>query len=1032
MAPISALPVIEASEVAVDPRARALNKGMEEPGEATEFYLQRRAVDGKENLPTERYLAAKEQIARMRHVSLATGKLTNLKASQAERAISLGAWKELGPANIAGRARAMVFHPKDPSTIYVGAAAGGVFKTTDAGQTWQSIGDMLPNMAVNSLAIDPTSPDVIYAGTGEGFGNIDAVRGAGIFKTTDGGASWKHLEATRNNSGFFFVNKLVVSTASPNRVYAATSIGVFRSMDGGESWTLALDRNQPFDGCQDLVLRPGESGDYLYAACGRRSTPTTIFRNRAAEGEEAWEAVLTNENMSRSVIAIAPSNPAMVYVLASSREEGNFRDGFLALYRSTSNGDKDSWETRSSNKDENRMNRGLLSNPASFYNDACGGPASFANQGWYDITLAVDPKNPERLFAGGIDLFKSEDGGANWGIASYWWASRTNTAYVHADQHLILFHPNYDGEANQTVYFLNDGGLNRTDNATAAVGMNPVDTCTTGGTRMRFVTITRGMTSSQFYHGITFPGGQAYFGGKQDNGTNRGAAALGIGGWQSMVGGDGGYVAVAPDDPNRIYAETTRLSLRRSLNGINFSAATRGITEPSANFLFIAPFRMDPNNSQRLYIGGRSLWRTTDGADNWARVSQAIPVGNISAMAVAPGNPDRVVFGTTTGRVYRSNTATRDDDSSEWPFEFARPNGYISWLEFDPNNTDIVYATVSTFNNSTGAGHLFRSTDGGASFSRWDGEGDTGLPDLPAHSVVVDPGNSDNLFVGTDAGIFASFDGGKTWAKEDAGFVNTVVESMNIQRENGVSTLYAFTHGRGAWSVVLGGGQPLPCSFRLATAGLQPAFGGLLSQRLETEEGCSWSILPNSTWLRAVPASGVGPRDVNLQFSVNTSTTPRSGEVLIGERPVPFTQGGARNIVGVPVVEEAVALTTLPFVGVTNSRLLPAPNPESGPVHSCTEAVDSRGNWFRFVPNFTGTLYLSTFTTAPNGAALGNVIAAYEGSAAQENERGCERSATQPVMRLAVKEGATYLIRLSGLGNANVGGTQVFLAARIE
>ena len=1020
---------VEVPVAEVDPRARGLKKKAEEPGAAAEYYLQRRALDGKTELPADRYLHAREKVKRMRQVSLATGRVSNSKVTQAERQISLGAWRELGPANIAGRARALVFHPITPATMYVGAAAGGVYKSTDAGLNWTPVGDMLPNMAVNSLAIDPSSPDILYAGTGEGFGNIDAVRGAGIFKTTDGGVTWKPLDATRNNSSFFFVNKLVVSPVSPNRVYAATNVGIFRSTDGGDTWQLTLDRNSPFDGCQDLVLRPGATSDYLFASCGRRSTQTTIFRNTAAESDAAWEAVLTNADMARSVIAVAASNPSIVYVLASSRAEGDFRDGFLAIYRSTANGDKDTWETRATNKDENRMNLGLLSNHISLYRDVCGGgPSTFANQGWYDIALAVDPTNPDRLFSGGIDLMKSEDGGLNWGVASFWWPPRTNQTYVHADQHIIVFHPSYDGISNQSVYFLNDGGLFRTDNPGAEVGLRPIDTCTTAGTRMRFVSLTRGMTTSQFYHGLPFPGGAAFAGGKQDNGTNRGSAALGIAGWQSISGGDGGYVAIAPDDPNRVYLETTRLSLRRSTNGLNFSSATRGITEPGANFLFITPFRMDPNNSQRLYIGGRSFWRTNDGADNWERVSQAIPLGNISAMAIAPGNPDRVVFGTSTGRLYRSNTATKDNAESAWPFEFVRTNGYISWLEFDPNNQDIVYATISTFNNSSGEGHLFRSTDGGASWVRLDGTGDTGLPDLPAHSVAIDPVNSDNLYVGTDAGIFASFDGGKTWAKEDAGFVNTVVESMNIVRENGVSTLYAFTHGRGAWAVNLAGGEALSCRFELEPIAPSSAIGDLARVRLNTADECSWSVLPNSTWARVSPTTGKGPADLSVQFAVNASTIARTSDLLIGDRSFVISQSAARTVVGNAEVAQAFALPSLPFVGIANSRLFGAPNPASGPVHSCTDSVDSRGNWFRFAATFSGKVYLSAYTASPLGGFAGNVIAAYE----DDTEKACEKSSTQPEIRLAVEEGKTYLIRVSGTGTGNLGGTQVFLASRIE
>ena len=1030
---VSRIPVLDPPVVETAPWEKGVQKAGREPGEAVEFYLQKRALDGKAELPSERYLTERERVSRMRRISLGSGRFTSGKTPPAERQISLGAWRELGPTNIAGRARTLVFHPQRDTTMYLGAASGGVWKTTDAGQNWEPIGDMLPNMAVNALAIDPSAPDTLYAGTGEGFGNIDAVRGAGIFKSVDGGKTWQPLEATRNKTAFLFVNKLVISQASPNRIYAATNQGVFRSLDGGASWSIALERIAPFDGCQDLVLSPNQTNDYLYAACGRRTTAATIFRNKSAEGDSSWEAVLTNENMSRSAIAIAPSNPEIVYVLASSREEGNYRDGLLAVFRSNLSGDKDSWETRASNKDEKRMNTALLSNPVRLFNDVCSGTGAilYRNQGWYDIALAVDPTNPDRVFAGGIDIMKSEDGGSNWGLASYWWAPVTNGAYAHADHHLILFHPRYDGQTNRSVYFLNDGGLHRTDNADAVVGMQPSDACTTGGTRMRFVELSRGMTTSQFYHGLPFPGGSAYLGGKQDNGTNRGSAAQGKL-WGALSGGDGGYVAFAPDDPNRVYVETTGLSLLRATNGLSFSSATSGITEATGNFLFITPFRMDPNESKRLYIGGRSLWRTDDGADNWKRVSQTIPLGNISAMAIAPGNPDRVVFGTTTGRVYRSNTATADGEDSEWSFEFARTNGYVSSLEFDPNHQDIVYATISTFNNSTGEGHLFRSTDGGASWARWDGSGDSGLPDLPAHSIAIDPANSQNLYVGTDAGIFASLDGGSSWAKEDSGFVNTVVEGMSIVRENNVSTLYAFTHGRGAWSVTLNGEQPAACNFVLSPVAAVNAFGGLVKTNLETGADCSWSVLPNSTWARVLTAAGKGPGEVSLQLSVNTSTLQRSSSILVGDRGLIVLQSPARPVANHGSPEAAFVLASLPFVGSSSTLGFPAPNPETSPVHSCTDSVDSRGNWFRLVAPYSGPLYISAFTTGAQAASRGNVITLYEGGSSREQEKACEKSATQPQLRFDIEEGKTYLIQVSGLGTANAGGTQILLVGRIE
>jgi photosystem II stability/assembly factor-like uncharacterized protein len=1009
------------SEVA-PPRTEPDRK--DEPGEAQAYFLEKRAIDGKRDLPFDRYVRARDFISRMPHVDIATGRASSFKKA-GSRQLSLGAWKELGPTNIAGRARALVFDPRDPQVIYIGAAAGGVFKSVDAAASWRAIGDMLPNMAVNALAIDPKNPDTLYAGTGEGYNNIDAVRGNGIFKSTDAGQTWSALDSTRDNSAFFFVNKIVISPHDSQRLYAATGQGIFRSLDGGASWQRVLERMSPFDGCADLVARPGATGDYLYAACGRFFA-SAVFRHKNAEGDAPWEEVLAEPNMGRSVIAIAPSQPDTVYVLSASLEFGRFNQGFLALFRSQAAGDKDSFEKRVTNQSDVRMNTMLLSNQSGFFADLCsGGAQRIASQGWYDIALAVDPVNPDVLWAGGIDLFRSDDAGANWGLASDWFVDPEFRTYVHADQHLIVFHPRYDGVSNKTVYFVNDGGLNATEDSSSAVLTN--DKFCDDFSSFTHRTLTSGMGTAQFYQGLPYPGGAAWLGGKQDNGTSRGTAAGGPGKWREIQGGDGGYVAIAPDDPNRIYAETTRLSLRRATNGVTFTSAINGITETSTNFSFIAPFRMDPNDSRKLYIGGRTLWRTTNGATNWSAMSQAIPIGNISAMAAAPGNPERVAFGTSTGRLYLTNSATAENVVDTWTQTFIRLNGNVSWLEFDPTNTDILYATVSTFNNASGEGHVFRSTDGGANWARRD----SGLPDIPAHSVAIDPARPEHIYVGTDLGIFFSPDSGATWAKEDSTFANTVIESISIVRENGASTLTAFTHGRGVWQVHLGGESPA-CEFKLSASDAVPAFGGLQRLNLEAGPDCVWSAVPDSNWARSLRASGKGSGEIPIQVAINASPNAREARLSLADKDIVVRQQGATPVSGNATSTEAFTLPQSPFVGLTNSRHVPAEAPDSSPVHSCTESRDSRHTWFKFVPGFSGRIYLSAVTFSAAGLRLGSVVALYEGEASAASERACGRSATQPEIQPLVEAGKTYFIQAAGLGANNPGGDQVFLLGRLE
>lgn len=1024
--------VFKAEEDEDEDEAEEEEREREEAAEAMEFYLSKRTPEPEAKLPMERYYSARQQAQRMRQISLSTGRFSSgNKAGSPRRQISLGSWKELGPANIAGRSRILVFHPQDPNIMFVGAAAGGVYKTVDGGQNWTAIGDLLPNMAVNALAIDPNNPNILYAGTGEGFGNSDAVRGIGIFKTTDGGATWTALSSTYGKNDFFFTNRLIVSPFDTNRIYAATSTGIWRSLDGGENWKQVLNRATPFDGCQDLVIRKDQGRDYLFASCGRRATPASIFRNKNAEGDDEWEIVYADTNMARSAIAIAPSNPDIVYVIASSREEGNWADGLYAVFRSTSAGDKGSWEVRVTNQSPRRMNTVLLSNQQGFFSDLCtpGGRQSFANQGWYDIAIAVDPVNPDRVWVGGIDWSVSTDGGANWGLASDWNVGKTARTYVHADQHFIIFHPQYDGDKNKTVFFTNDGGVFKTDDALAEPIPDDRAFCTEVS-KFTHKELSRGLATGQFYHGVVYPGGHVFLGGKQDNGTNRGGLGPGMFNWTSVFGGDGGYVAVAPDDPNRLYLETTRLSLRRSTNGgFTTAGATTGITEASANFLFITPFRMDPNDSQRLYIGGRTLWRTANGGSSWTAAAAAIPTGTISAYAIAPGSSDRVLFGTTTGRVYRSLSATTTTAADTWDFSFARLNGNVSWLEIDPKDPDTAYATISTFNNASGSGHVFKTTNAGVTWTSIDGSGDTAIPDVPAHSIAIDPNNTQNLYLGTDIGIFASTDGGASWSKEDSGFVNTVVESMTITKEDGASTLYAFTHGRGVWKVNLNGETPKACNWKLEPSSPLnlPAFGGPTTLKLGAESDCLWSAVPGSTWAVFPTATGTGAADVTLNVAVNTSTIARTATVQVGPQALTVNQSGATLVTGNATTDSAYRPDSLPFVSTSNTREFPAPNPEGSPVHSCSTSVDSRGNYYVLTPDFAGTLQITVASSNANGL----VLTAYEGSVAAANEKLCTR-AVSVNSRLTVEKDKTYYLQISGLGTNNAGGTQILTLSRIE
>jgi photosystem II stability/assembly factor-like uncharacterized protein len=849
----------------------------DQPDKAQEFYAMKRSPDGKSAIPVERYLTAVKQMEGMPQYSTALNRVTpsrsELKAQaaksvksaaqtgdvQANAATLAEDWTPLGPGNIGGRTRAILIHPTQPDIMYAGGVAGGVWKTTTGGARWFPLTDTLANIAVCSLAMSPNDPNVIYAGTGEGFFNGDAVRGAGIFKTTNGGASWTRLAATAVPD-FFFVNDIVVSSSNPNRVYAGTRTGIFRSLDAGATWTNVFS-TAVTGGCLDLAIRTDTTADFIFATIGT-FVQASILRNTDAGGAGAWQTVFTEPAMGRTTLAIAPSNQNIVYALASSVDQNSdFFLGLHGVFRSTNGGEPGSWTARVRNTDPVKLNTVLLSNPVfAFFTDCGFGPTDFFfNQGWYDNVIAVDPVNPDRVFTAGVDMFRSDDGGANWGQMGHWFADPSNPRFIHADHHVITFHPRYNGTTNQIIYAGTDGGVTRTDNALAAVTTNPLGPCSTFNGDVTWTTLNNGYAVTQFYHGAAYPDGRTYFGGTQDNGTVRGKDAVGQDSWTSLLGGDGAYVAVDPTNTDNIYGAFQNAAFVRSTDGgVTFSDATSGLNDDS--FMFITPNFMDPNVPQRFWTGGRNMWRSVNGQRTWTQASAPLFPDNVGrsvgAIAISPTDPNLILAGRNDGVINRTNVGLTSDATTIWTSTRPR-GGFVSWLTFDPNDPTIAYATYSSF----GGAHVWKSVNGGASFTPIDGTGTNVIPDIPVHCIVVDPTNSARLFVGTDLGVFTTTDGGANWMPENDGFANTVTESLSLIG----NTLFAFTHGRGAYRVTL---QP--------TINARPVVLAQPQSRV---------VNANQSVTLTVNAAGAGP--MNFQWFMGES--PNTASPIAGATNASFT-----------------------------------------------------------------------------------------------------------------------------------------------
>ena len=385
------------------------------PSTTADRIRQQRIPAGDTELPLDRYLKAREHIRQMPQYTLS--------------ADAAATWTELGPGNLGGRTRALVIHPTNPNTMYAVAHSGGIWKTMDGGVAWRPLSDLFATLTVSALALDPANPNVLYAGTGDGQATQFAARGVGLFKSTDGGATWTRLNATAT-SDFQFVNRLIVSRRNGQRVYAATNTGVWRSLDGGVTWALVLDGRMN-GGALDLALRTEALTDDLYAVLGPEEG--RFYRNTDAGGAGNWTA-LSHTSLSRpkrAHIVIAPSNQNIVYVFLVN----SFSNGFV-IFRATDGGlGNNSWEYFNTGS-PNSILVALLTNPQTVFPHICNlgpplGSITYTNQPVG--AFAVDPVDPNRLWLGGVELFRSDDGGRNWGLASSSWTGEPSSPSSDSD-----------------------------------------------------------------------------------------------------------------------------------------------------------------------------------------------------------------------------------------------------------------------------------------------------------------------------------------------------------------------------------------------------------------------------------------------------------------------------------------------------------------------------------------------------------------------------------------------------------------------
>ena len=593
------------------------------------------------------------------------------------RSDSIGSWEFAGPLNVGGRLSDVEMHASDLETIYIGAASGGVFKSTDRGSTFEPIFDTALSLSIGDIALAPSDPNVIYVGTGEanaGGGSL-AYDGVGVYRSGDAGDTWDYvgLENSRN------IGRMVVDPEDPEVVYVAAmgnlfanseDRGIYKTTDGGQNWERVLFVSDS-TGAIDVAIHP-TNPDTIYAAMwervrrpNRRSYggPTSGLY-RSYDGGTTWQEMYnglptSGSQKGRIGIDISVSDPNILYVVYAD-QVGYFN----GIYKTTDGGD--SWfQTNDDN----------LS-------------SAYASFGWWFGRIKVDPINPNNVFLIGFDIYRSQSGGNGWSNQS---------SGVHVDQHALYVHP----LNNDFVVLGNDGGLYISENGGDSWGFNYT------------LPITQFYTSEIDYQ---FP--ERLYGGTQDNGTNR-TMSGGFDDWQRIYGGDGFYVLVDPLDNDFVYAEYQYGGLGRSTNGgLSFQGATSGIAG-SDRKNWNCPLVFDPMDPSTLYFGTQKLYKSTNRAQFWNAVSDDLTGGpgpgnlafhTLTTISVSPVNNQIIYTGSDDGVVH----VTMDGGSTWTDISEGLPERWITRLAADPIEEGVVYATISGYRWDEFLPHVFRSDDYGS------------------------------------------------------------------------------------------------------------------------------------------------------------------------------------------------------------------------------------------------------------------------------------------------------------------------------
>ncbi len=759
-------------------------------------------------------------------------------------------WQERGPGNVAGRARVIVVDPDDPtfSTWYIGSASGGIWKTVNRGQTFVELTSDLQNLATTTLVMPKSNSNVLYAGTGEGFGTFAFIYGQGIWKSENKGNSWTQLASTATDNKFTNVMRMVVDPSDEKVIVVATSTGgrnntgeiayIFKSTDGGLSWTETYQRAAQGPGrVEDLIANPLNFNTLFATVKGRGILKST-------DAGATWTEIFAPfSGVGRMEIAIAPSDTTHLYVAADGSSQS-------FLYKSADSGQ--TW-VRTTESNGNDL-------------DWLGG------QGFYDNAIAVDPFDANRVLVGGIDIIEAQVSGSQTTLTPVtdgYGRYGGDPKGVHVDHHHIQFFVTDDTQQEYLLLNANDGGISfSTDNGATF--------SQTGGSGLA------GLNTAQFYGVDKRNGSARYVGGTQDNGSWVSPTDPNdLTAWQPAPSGDGFEAAWHYHEPDWLLETAQFNTLFRSTNG---GTSWDFVDVPgSGPFLTrIAKSNQDPDLI--LMLNSAGAIRSENFGDSW----QEVPIQNFrlgseignGTVRISLADPNIVWAGTRLSSANATLNVSTDGGQSFTPTNRygVVTMGAITDIATHPTEPNTAFALFSF----AGRPKILKTTDLGQTWTDISGFGangssDNGFPDVTTYSLLVMPYDPNIVWAGTEIGLFVSDDGGDSWVYSDSGLPAVAIWQMRIVNDEVVLA----THGRGIWSVSLSellGYEPQALNLKPILSKITSGLGGNLSFSVTVRGDYDSTIvfadaqeairLPGSTGRTVVPVQTTVPvasvRDVPI------------------------------------------------------------------------------------------------------------------------------------------------------------------------